>query len=375
MTGHTFERDPIPFAFVVHPDGKKDIARKYPIAQYLPERLLEKAMRLKSPQVLSEITGFVRPDGKEVHGWLLSAPRLTSQLLHDAPGESLDLLLKVDVLAHSLGAKVGGLGAYTAICCQNGKLFNDNSQIPWSTANSNTVAMAVEATLKAMRLVCPDRDYKTDGHLVVVGATGSIGKTVLRILASEFGHTTALVRDHSVIHDLKKQLGCDSVTTNYSCLEDADVVVTATSHGSAVIKSKHLKGGSIVIDVARPRDVSAECKDRRDILVIEGGVVKFPGNMSLNFDTGYGNNAGYACFVETAILGAMAIEEAFTLGKDVSVEQVQTMRQWSELLGFKLAKFRMFNRFLDPVHLQTVRDHAEIRRERNAHWIRHLSHQ
>ena len=45
-----------PFAFIVHPiDAKRDVARKYPIARYLPDSWIEWFLKHKKPMVLSEI--------------------------------------------------------------------------------------------------------------------------------------------------------------------------------------------------------------------------------------------------------------------------------------------------------------------------------
>jgi predicted amino acid dehydrogenase len=65
-------------------------------------------------------------------------------------------------------------------------------------------------------------------------------------------------------------------------------VITVTSSVHAVIEPKHLKPGAVVLDVARPRDVSRLVEDQRDdVLVIEGGMVEVPGNVNFNFDFGF----------------------------------------------------------------------------------------
>jgi predicted amino acid dehydrogenase len=126
---------------------------------------------------------------------------------------------------------------------------------------------------------------------------------------------------------------------------DADVVVTVTSSDSDVILPKHLKPGAVVCDVARPRDVSVRVsKERPDVLVIEGGVVAVPGNVDFHFDFGFPPRTAYACMSETMMLALENRPESFTLGKDVSVDQVVETQRLAAKHGFTLAGFRSFEK-------------------------------
>ena len=110
---------------------------------------------------------------------------------------------------------------------------------------------------------------------------------------------------------------------------------------------EHLRPGCIVCDVARPRDVSVRvAKERPDVLVIEGGVVKVPGDVKFNFNFGFPEQTAYACMSETIML-ALENDPAlfnFTLGKDVTIEQVDRITALAEKHGFELASFRSFER-------------------------------
>jgi fatty aldehyde-generating acyl-ACP reductase len=47
--------------------------------------------------------------------------------------------------------------------------------------------------------------------------------------------------------------------------------------------------------------------------------------------------------------------EGFTLGKDVSVEQVEEMMRLADKHGFTLADFRAFERAVDPATIERAR--------------------
>ena len=87
-------------------------------------------------------------------------------------------------------------------------------------------------------------------------------------------------------------------------LREADVIFCVSSAVDAIVEPDHLKPGALVCDVARPRNVSAEVKERRDdVLVIEGGIVRVPGDVDFNFDFGFPKGNSYACMAETMIFG------------------------------------------------------------------------
>jgi fatty aldehyde-generating acyl-ACP reductase len=62
---------------------------------------------------------------------------------------------------------------------------------------------------------------------------------------------------------------------------------------------------------------------------------------------------------ETMMLALEGRYENFTLGKDVSVEQVEETIAMADRLGFKLAGFRSFERAVDDAAIQRVREARE----------------
>jgi fatty aldehyde-generating acyl-ACP reductase len=140
----------------------------------------------------------------------------------------------------------------------------------------------------------------------------------------------------------------------------ADIVCSATSAVKAIIQPADLKSGCVVCDVARPRDVSARvAKERDDVLVIDGGVVAVPGDVEFNFNFGFPPKMAYACMSETMILALEGRYEGFTLGKQISVEQVEEITALAEKHGFKLAGFRSFEKAVTDEQIQRVKANAK----------------
>ncbi len=342
------------FAFIIHPMTAKDAARKYPIARFVPDFLIEQFLKKKGPILMSEIKGVESIHGEKTEGWFIACP-LTARQLSDKSLADLatEKLWQCTEMAADLGAEVVGLGAFTAVAADGGITLSKRSRIAVTSGNSYTVATAIEGSLKAAELV---GIVPAEATLAVVGATGSIGKTCSIILAPQFAKTFVVGRDLPRTQAVADLLPNATATTDLSVLREADVVITVTSADTEIIEPKHLKAGSVVCDVARPRDVQAKVvKERPDVLVIEGGVISVPGDVDFGMDFGFEPKTAYACMCETMMLALEGRIEHYTLGKDVTVEQVEETQRWAVKHGFKLADFRSFEHALEKEAIERVR--------------------
>lgn len=346
------------FAFVIHPLNVRDLARKFPWAGIVPERILESLSPLIKPSVVSHITGVESITGAKTEGWFIGCPLTPKQMTTSLPLEQVyDKIVGCANLAASEGADLIGLGAFTSVVGDGGITIASRTRIAVTTGNSYTVATAIEGTLKACAMLEMDLSHST---LAVVGATGSIGKTCARILSEKFGKSLVIGRDQERTEALASELPRAEASTDLQSIREADAVITVTSAGKELIVPKFLKPGAVVCDVARPRDVSVRvAKERPDVLVIEGGVVRVPGkDVNFGFEFGFPAGTAYACMSETMMLALESDESkfSFTLGKDVLVSQVEEISRMAVKHGFKLDGFRSFERAVDePTILRAKR--------------------
>ncbi len=346
---------------MVHPIEAKDAARKYPWLRYLPDGMIEAYMRRKSPVIASHITGIQSLTGETAEGWFIGLPMtprmLTSPELLQFSYEQIG---KCCELAHGLGAELIGLGAFSSVVGDGGITIAKNAPLPVTTGNSYTVATAIEAAeLAASQLGI----NLADAVLGVVGASGSIGKTCATILAPKMARTVLIGRDLVRTEQVAQSLPRASASIDPNDLLPCDVVVTVSSAGGALVFPQHLGPGAVVVDVARPRDVSVRvARERPDVLVIEGGVVSVPGDVEFNFEFGFPAKTAYACMSETMLLALEGRIESFSLGKEISVEQVLTTQELAAKHGFKLAGFRSFEREVGPELIERTRQARLSRR-------------
>jgi len=127
------------------------------------------------------------------------------------------------------------------------------------------------------------------------------------------------------------------------------------------IHSGHLQPGNVVCDVSRPRDVLSEiAASRKDVLVIDGGVVDVPGAVNFNFDVGFPPGKAYTCMAETMALALEGWFEDYTLGKKISSQQVAEIDTIATKHGFRLSGFRSFEQNLtaDQIEATWLRSQA-----------------
>ncbi|SKA07579.1 polysaccharide biosynthesis protein [Selenihalanaerobacter shriftii] len=348
------------FGFIIHPLDLSDLARKFPFSNRIPDSVLEKIVRYLPQVKASHITGLMSSLGSEAEGWLVGCT-LTSKQMMTLPTEVvLKQIIDACKKAENLGAKIIGLGAYTSIVGDGGITIAKHLDIPITTGNSYTVATAIEAVkLAADKLGLSIKD----SNLAIIGATGSIGKACTKMLAPEAENLTLVARNELKLKEFATDLQKKNYTKelkwstdiNNSLLE-ADIIVTVSSAVDSIIDVGNLKPGSIVCDVARPRDVAKQVSGvRDDILVIEGGLVEVPGSLELNFNLGLPDQTVYACMAETMILALEGKYENYTIGKEVSLEKVKEIQCLAKKHGFKLAGLRYLEKEVSEKRFREVK--------------------
>lgn len=351
------------FGFIIHPlEARPDVARKFPFVKYLPERLVEFGLKYKSPMPVSHITGVRSATGAEAEGWFVGCPLTARQMMTLPTDFVLEKIIATARLAQELGAKIVGLGAFTSVVGDGGITIAKNVDIAVTTGNSYTIATGIEGALRAAEMMGID---VSRANAAVVGAAGSIGRTCARMLARHVPQISLVDLNLESLNKVATEIGTESdavvrvFTEVKEGIRDADIVASATSAVTAIIQPSDIKSGAVVCDVARPRDVSHRvAQERDDVLVIDGGVVAVPGNVDFGFNFGFPPGMAYACMSETMMLALEGRYENFTLGKQVSLEQVEEITALAAKHGFKLAGFRSFEKAVTEEQIAQIRDNA-----------------
>jgi fatty aldehyde-generating acyl-ACP reductase len=346
------------FAFVIHPLDISDFYRKFPFLEKTPNTLIEGIFKTLPPFKVSEIKGIKTPKG-EVEGYFIAVP-LTAKQMVSLPEEVVTRkIIKAGHLAQKLGANILGLGAFTSVVGDAGVTISQNIDIPVTTGNTYTVLTAIEGVKKAASML--GKDFK-ESEIVVVGANGSIGNVCARYLAREAKYLTLVSRNKDKLNQLADKIYSETGTAVHtteninSALKKGDIIITVTSSVDTIIEPRYLKKGAIVCDVSRPRDVSKEvAKMRKDVLIIDGGIVKLPGEVDFGFDFGFPENTSYACMAETILLSLEKRWENFSLGREMELEKIDQIKKMAEENHFTLAGFRSFDKEVSLSKIEEIK--------------------
>lgn len=354
------------FAFIIHPiDPKRDVSRKFPfLGRVLTERQIDFFSTFFPPVYISEIEGITsQASGKVIKGWFIACPYTPRRMLELPERTVYRKIIQTGRMAERLGAQILGLGAFTSVVGDGGVTIAEALEVPVTTGDSYTVAMAVQAIRDAALVMDINMRAAT---VAVVGATGTIGRVCAELIAAEAARTLLIARDERKLEVLRDRLkgggrGELVISTKMDVLKEAQLILTVTSAIHEVIRPEHLQAGSVVCDVARPRDVSAMVAAARDdILVIDGGMVDVPGPVNFHFNFGFPDGKAYACMAETFALALEGRFEDYTVGKNVDLQRVKEITAISEKHGFRLSGFRSFEREVTEAQIETVRRNARM---------------
>ncbi|MCB0036983.1 MAG: hypothetical protein KDE51_23285 [Anaerolineales bacterium] len=349
------------FAFIIHPiNAKRDVSRKYPLlGKALPVWLIDFLSLFFPPVFISEINGIQsKATGNQIYGWFVACPLTPRRMISLPPKVVYRKIIQTGQLAEKLGANLLGLGAFTSVVGDGGITIAKHLNIPVTTGDSYTVAIAIQAIEEAANIMNKPIESST---VAIVGAAGAIGTVCAEMMAPKAKSLLLIGRDINSLDHVKQLTQNEGVkelktSDNIQDLLNADLIITVTSAVDTLVEPEYLKPGAVICDVARPRDVSRRVvEERQDVLVIEGGMVEVPGNVDFGFDFGFPPQMAYACMAETMALALEKRYEHFTLGKNVQLSQVVTIDRIATKHGFQLGGFRSFEKAITSLEIAQIK--------------------
>jgi predicted amino acid dehydrogenase len=222
--------------------------------------------------------------------------------------------------------------------------------VPITSGNTFTVATSLEGIRLASQKI---KSPLKDSCLGVVGIPGSIATTCARIMAKEVnrlvligrpGREEDLQRIAGEISQLPQATKSIKTSTDPNILKECQYIITVTSSINPIIEEKYLSPGTVICDVARPRDTFESLQNDPNFLVFEGGLVRVPGqNVDLGTNiTGLLNrhDITFACEAETMMLAASGRLDLATISNEISENNVLAMALLAQELGFETVGLR-----------------------------------
>lgn len=381
------------FAFLAHPLAWRDFGDIDSTLRVLSDEQLGALSTALGdnfdPIVIGE-TRVVGNNGKSAYGEFILVPRRAEELKTMTPRQALNEVLEAAKVAKKRGAKIVGLGAYTSVVTQGGLALRGRDLPPMTSGNSYTAV----AARQSVRLAAIDRGWSLQRRAIgILGAGGAIGSALSVLLArdagrlvlvgnpehpnesrerllqvagrmvwslahlkeaaafapgsvaswiAELGFDAPARADRATLTSLGEQLikrthAIEIAVDATALLPEVDVIVCCTSTTERILRDEHLRPNAVICDVSRPSNVATSVRERRpDVTILDGGIVRMPGNATLGFNASIGKGNAYACMAETMMLAMEQRYHDASLGYDLSLEHVLEMERLAEELGFRV---------------------------------------
>lgn len=385
------EATPGRFCFTIHYTEEDDLLRSDPSFAHFSKQ--ERAAFLQwvkqvGPGYAWPVKGGTSKTGAKAEGMIMSVPLLPKDMVGKGRRAARETILACADMAVEFGASRLGLGAFTSIVTNGGAAVAGRG-VAATSGNTLTTVAAVTALYEATKKAEIDTNR---AHVVVVGATGAIGRLaslmisrwagqltlvgnaqnphaprmlervaneVVETLAAEalpasvgnLGHTVQDFLPRSTfdkeavgIEDLTKacrRAGLHNpiaVTTNLDdALETADIVLVATNADVALVDPRKMRPGTVVCDVARPANVAPTDLSDTGVLVFDGGLVKPPFPVQLGPFQNLPDDLCWGCLGETMLLALEGETKDYSLGRDLSLEDADCVAEMAHRHGFEPA--------------------------------------
>ena len=314
-----------------------------------------------------DILNFKSKTGQEVNGCFLVATFIPDMIEQDI-WSVFSRVVKACKVAEKYGVGIVVLGGFSALVTEKiEQPINEQLDVPVTTGNAFTTAMAIDAVFKACGLLNLELQ---SSKVAIIGGAGHIGSACARLLAGKVSQITLADKTKTGLNGLKQELEEKhrthiAVSSDYhSAVRDADIVIAAASVSASILNPDWFKPGAVVCDVGYPRNIHSAPSVRNDVFIFSGGLSTTPSRLSLPFDVGLPNeDTVYGCFAEAIILALENRFESFSFAKTgITPEKVEEIRKLGLKHGFEVSDFYYGDKKVDESVIGEVK--KIIRRRR-----------
>jgi acetylornithine/succinyldiaminopimelate/putrescine aminotransferase/predicted amino acid dehydrogenase len=375
------------FGFVIHYTENEDILRSDPsFRNFSTPELAEWQNWVKrlGAGFARQLPRVVSRDGSAADGWIMSVPMLPDDMRGRGRQAAVGMIRDAVDLAGQEGLSRVGLGAFTSVVTRGGDMVTGRG-VPITSGNTLTTWAAVESLEGIARRVGLDVG---DAHVVVIGASGAIGRLAALMLARrarrltlvgnaanpfaprllariadeirapgaahlDTAHPGAAGRPFDGAHVLRRRLlaagappAVTWTTDREAALAEADIVLVATSSDQTLVQPSDLRPGTLVCDVARPPNVAEADVSRHGVLVFDGGLVHPPSAVDLGPFQVLPAGLCWGCLGETMLLSLARETGDFSIGSRLSLADADRLGALAARHGFEPAVPRSYGRLL-----------------------------
>ena len=261
-----------------------------------------------------------------VHGEVVAVPWNPVELLSDQDGAVDAMVAAVENLED---VSAVGLGSLLAVVGSRGEALAERVSVPVTTGGAATAWAAIgNAEVVAKTRGCD--------KVSVLGFGGAVGRVVAEGLSAKGFEVIVGGKGRRLEREAAK-IGVELVTPEIAA--GASQVVVGASTTGGILDADVLQEGAVLLDVALPPTLR---KGRlpRGARVLSGEAVTLPEGWKRGFwgtlyhwISGYGSDQIFACLAEPMVMSVMERTEPFSLGRRVSLGDVEEFADAVTCLG------------------------------------------
>jgi predicted amino acid dehydrogenase/ribosome-associated toxin RatA of RatAB toxin-antitoxin module len=314
---------------------------------------------------LYDILNFKSKTGVSANGCFIVATFIPEMIEKDI-WTIFSKVVRACKIAEKQGVGIVTLGGFTSIVGERiGQQISNEVDVPVTTGNTFTAAMAIDGVLKASELL--ERDISSL-KAAIIGGTGDIGSGCSRVLANKVKQLTITGRTKANLRRLRAELAKKhkakiiATTDNEAAVKDADIIIACAAATTPILNLDWFKPGAIICDVGYPKNVSHAPCNRQDIFIFSGGLSKSPTPISFPIDVGLPSpDTLYGCFSEAIILALEKRYENFSFGRgNITSEKIDEIRNLGKKHGFEVADFYWGDRLINAQMVEKVKEAVKV---------------
>jgi predicted amino acid dehydrogenase len=327
------------FAYAVSPATIQQLKNSWPAIRIIPDFVVRTSLKKISPFKVAQIKPLRSSQGRQIQGYIILCPLLTQETQILEEDFILDKIRAAAAVAERLGAQILGLDGGVSTLVEKRSLALQNSGIPLTSGSAFTAWSVIEAIYRISK--AKDVSLK-NAALVVIGASGSVGSLCARKLSHFVSKISVFDDEKDKLERLKESiLHLNSILVivedDYQKIaREADIIIYAANSPGTSLNIDELKSGALVCDISLNKDILSKAGLRKDITIIEGGLIRPPYPLELSINMGLPKGTIPASLAETMLLAFEGKLVNYSLGDNINLDKLEEIADIAVRHGFEV---------------------------------------
>jgi fatty aldehyde-generating acyl-ACP reductase len=331
------------FAFLSHPINLKQVNNFWPITKIMPAFFIKSILKLKNFNILT-LKKIKSAEGQEIQGYVIVCSVLAcemEEIINLDQELVLDEIVSASFVAEQLGAGIMGLGGHLALIADKKPMIYKHLKTPITDGSTFSAWAIFEEIFKAAQ---QNKIELKNSTLTIVEPANAVGSLCARKFSGYVSRMILTGQPTDRLEKLKESIlalnpvGLEIEEDAAKAVRAADILINISSRNTAAFNLADLKIKSIVCDASVSKNITEEAKGKKDIIFIEGGLVKLPSGQDLGVNFGLPGHLIPASLAEAMLLTLEGRYLNYSLGENINLDKLEDIADIAVRHGFEVFK-------------------------------------